>query len=136
MIHVYATLSYVSILHSTESSEEGELYVLGLEHPSTCKAVNKSKDAKERQKCYCVHVDTGVIYTHMCMLTFGSPSNGQKRYGNWTTFFGTDDTADSETATVSHAPSVHKINSNDTNVIGSDASTCQEVINKTTNLYN
>ena len=72
----------------------------------------------------------------MCMLTFGSPSNGQKRYGNWTTFFGTDDTADSETATVSHAPSVHKINSNDTNVIGSDASTYQEVVDKITNLYN
>ena len=92
-----------------------------MEHPSTCKAVNKSKDAKERQKCYSVHVDT--IYTYMCILTFGSPSNGQKRYGNWTKFFGADDTADSETVNVSHAPSVHKINSNGTNIIGNDAST-------------
>ena len=50
-----------------------------MEHPSTCKAVNKSKDAKERQKCYSVHVDT--IYTYMCILTFGSPSNGQKDTG-------------------------------------------------------
>ena len=68
------------------------------------------------------------IYKHMCTVTSGSPSNGQKRCRNWTKSFGTDDTADSETVTVSHAPSVHKINSNGTNAICNDASTYQDVI--------